>query len=159
MIRFSRKNIKLNVYLAAVMDLYKREVIGYSVSRNIDTELVCRALGNALHRKKKNETPIFHSDRGSLCSSDRYQAMLTQNKRRVEHEQSGISLWGQSDGKILCKSEKEYFYRREYATIQDVEKDVFYYIEVFYKRKRLHSSLGTMSPVAHRMKKMGQRAG
>ena len=85
-IRFSRKNIKLNVYLAAVMDLYKREVIGYSVSRNIDTELVCRALGNALHRKRKNETPIFHSDRGSQYSSDRYQAMLTQNKLRVEHE-------------------------------------------------------------------------
>ena len=67
-------------YLAAVMDLYNRKVIGYSVSRNIDTELICRALGNALHRKKKNETPIFHSDRGSQYSSNRYQAMLAQNK-------------------------------------------------------------------------------
>ena len=49
-------------------------------SRNIDTELVCRALGNALHRKRKNEAPIFHSDRGSQYSSNRYQAMLAQNK-------------------------------------------------------------------------------
>jgi transposase InsO family protein len=49
---------------------------------------------------------------------------------------------------------KEFFYRREYATIEDVEKDLFYYIEIFYNRKRLHSSLGYMSPVAYRMKEM-----
>ena len=54
---------------------------------------------------------------------------------------------------------KEYFYRREYAAIQDVERDLFYYIEVFYNRKRLHSSLGYMSPVAYRMKEMSQKAG
>ena len=60
---------------------------------------------------------------------------------------------------FFASLKKEYFYRREYATIQDVERDLFYYIEVFYNRKRLHSSLGYMSPVAYRMKKMGQRAG
>jgi putative transposase len=49
---------------------------------------------------------------------------------------------------------KEFFYRREYATIEDVEKDLFYYIEIFYNRKRLHSSLGYMSPAAYRMKEM-----
>ena len=53
----------------------------------------------------------------------------------------------------------KYFYRREYATIQDVEKDLFYYIEVFYNRKRLHRSPGYMSPAAYRMKKLGQKAG
>ena len=49
---------------------------------------------------------------------------------------------------------KEFFYRREYATIEDVEKDLFYYIEIFYNRKRLHSSLWYMSPAAYRMKEM-----
>ena len=53
---------------------------------------------------------------------------------------------------------KEYFYRREYATIDDVRRDLFYYIEIACNRKRLHSSLGYMSPVAYRIKQMGLSA-
>ena len=134
-------------------------MIGYSVSRNIDTELVCWALGNALHWKRKDETTIFHSDRGSQYSSNRYQAMLTQNKIMGSMSKAGYPYGGSPMESFFASLKKEYFYRREYATIQDVERDLFYYIEVFYNRKRLHSSLGTMSPVAYRMKKMGQRAG
>ena len=55
---------------------------------------------------------------------------------------------------FFASLKEEFFYRREYATIDDVERDLFYYIEVFYNRKRLHSSLGYMSPVAYRMKEM-----
>ena len=55
---------------------------------------------------------------------------------------------------FFASLKKEFFYRREYATIENVEKDLFYYIEIFYNRKRLHSSLGYMSPVAYRMKEM-----
>ena len=128
-------------------------------SRNIDTELVCRALGNALHRKKKNEAPIFHSDRGSQYSSNRYQAMLAQNKIKGRMSKAGYPYDNSPMVSFFASLKKEYFYRREYATIQDVERDLFYYIEVFYNRKRLHSNLGYMSPVAYRMKEMGQRAG
>ena len=147
------------VYLAAVMDLYNREVIGYSISRNIDTELACRALGNALPRKKKNETPVFHSDRGSQYSSNRYQMMLTQNKIKGSMSKAGCPYDNSPMESFFASLKKEYFYRQEYATIQDIERDLFYYIEVFYNRKRLHSSLGYMSPVAYRMKEMGQKAG
>ena len=56
---------------------------------------------------------------------------------------------------FFASLKKEYFYRREYATIDEVRKDLFYYIEVFYNRKRLHSSLGYMSLVAYRLKNMG----
>ncbi len=147
------------VYLAAVMDLYNREVIGYSICRNIDTELACRALGNALPRKKKNETPVFHSDRGSQYSSNRYQMMLTQNKIKGSMSKAGCPYDNSPMESFFASLKKEYFYRREYATIQDIERDLFYYIEVFYNRKRLHSSLGYMSPVAYRMKEMGQKAG
>jgi transposase InsO family protein len=66
-------------------------------------------------------------------------------------------------GKICMESffaslKKEYFYRREYDTIDNVKNDLFYYIEIFYNRKRLHSSLGYMSPVAYRIKQMGLSA-
>jgi len=54
---------------------------------------------------------------------------------------------------------EQYFSGKEYATIKDVENDLFYYIEIFYNRKRLHSSLGYMSPVAYRLKRMGLKAG
>ena len=59
---------------------------------------------------------------------------------------------------FFASLKKEYFYRREYATIEDVRRDLFYYIEIFYNKKRLHSSLGYMSPAAYRLKTLGLRA-
>jgi transposase InsO family protein len=60
---------------------------------------------------------------------------------------------------FFASLKKEYFYRHKYETIDEVERDLFYYIEIFYNRKRLHSSLGYMSPVAYRMKEAGLSAG
>jgi len=80
-------------------------------------ELICRALGNALHRKKKNETPIFHSDRGSQYSSNRYQAMLAQNKIMGSMSKAGYPYGGSPMESFFASLKKEYFYRREYATI------------------------------------------
>ena len=57
---------------------------------------------------------------------------------------------------FFASLKKEYFSRREYATMEAVEKDLFYYIEIFYNRKRLHSTLGYMSPVAYRIKNEGK---
>ena len=67
------------VYLAAVLDLKNKEVIGYEVSRNIDSELCKRALSNALALRGKHEGLIFHSDRGSQHSSRAYKRMLQEN--------------------------------------------------------------------------------
>jgi len=67
------------VYLAVVMDLYNREIIGYTVSKNINTELVKRALGNALPRNEQGNKILFHSDRGTQYSSVDYSRMLAEN--------------------------------------------------------------------------------
>ena len=67
------------VYLAAVIDLYNREVIGYALSKNIDTELVKQALGNAIGRQGVKEGLLFHSDRGSQYASKGYEKMLKEN--------------------------------------------------------------------------------
>lgn len=67
------------VYLAAVIDLYNREIIGYAVSKKIDTELVEQALGNAIGRSKVAEGLVFHSDRGSQYASRGYQKMLAEH--------------------------------------------------------------------------------
>ena len=58
---------------------------------------------------------------------------------------------------FFASMKKEYFSRREYATMEAVEKDLYYYIEIFYNRKRLHSTLGYMSPVAYRLKNAGKK--
>ena len=64
------------VYLAIIMDLFNREIIGYAMSKQINTELVKRALGNAIGRRGVQEGLIFHSDRGSQYASRGYQSML-----------------------------------------------------------------------------------
>ena len=147
------------VYLAAVIDLFNREVIGYEVSRNINTELACGALGNALLRRgKRSEALVFHSDRGCQYSSQRYQKMLSENGIEGSMSKAGCPYDNSCMESFFASLKKEYFYRREYATIDDVRRDLFYYIEIFYNRKRLHSSLGYMSPVAYRIKQMGLSA-
>ncbi len=115
--------------------------------------------GNALHLKKKDEIPIFHSDRGSLCSGNRYQAVPVQNKIQGSMSKAGYLHDNSTMESFFASMKKEYFFRREYATLQEIEKELFCCIKVFCNRKRLHSSLGCMSPVAYRMKEMGQRVG
>ena len=147
------------VYLAAVIDLYNREVIGYEVSKSIDTELVCRALSNALLRREKCADPlVFHSDRGCQYSSRRYQSMLSEHNIQGSMSKAGCPYDNSCMESFFASLKKEYFYRREYATIDNVRRDLFYYIEIFYNRKRLHSSLGYMSTVAYRLKGIGLTA-
>lgn len=147
------------VYLAAVMDLYNREIIGYSVSRSIDTDLACNALGNALVKRTEPQKPlIIHSDRGCQYSSVKYQKMLSENNIKGSMSKAGCPYDNSMMESFFASLKKEYYYRREYDTIRDVERDIFYYIEIFYNRKRLHSSLGYMSPVAYRLKKMEAKA-
>ncbi len=147
------------VYLATVMDLYNREIIGYYVSRQMDSEIVCRALDRALQkRENKEKTLIFHSDRSCQYCSKRYQAMLSENNIQGSMSKAGCPYDNSCMESFYASLKKEYYYRREYATIEEIEMDLFYYIEIFYNRKRLHSSLGYMSPVAYRLKGMGLTA-
>ena len=98
---------------------------------------------------------VFHSDRGCQYKSKRYQAMLSEHNIEGRMSKAGCPYDNSCMESFFASLKKEYFYRREYATINKGRKDLFYYIEVFYNRKRLHSSLGYMSPVAYRLKNMG----
>ncbi len=146
------------VYFAAVMDLYNREVIGYAVSRTIDAELVCCALKNAITR---NGTPVelmFHSDRRSQYSSKRYQSILNENHITGSMSRLGCPYDNSCMKSFFASMKKEYISRKEYATIDEVKQDIFYYVEIFYNRKRLHSALGYLSPVAYRLKNLKKTA-
>jgi transposase InsO family protein len=136
------------IYLATVMDLYSRRIVGWSVSAKNDTALVSRALENA-HQTRGQLRPgiIHHSDRGSTYASDTYQRQLSQ---------LGMKSSMSAKGNCYDNAAMESFYGRfKTSTIQDqvladeeaVRATVFEYIEPFYNRYRKHSSLGYRSPV------------
>lgn len=134
------------VYLAVVLDLFNKEIVGWALSRRPDTELTIRAMTHALVRRKKPKGVLFHSDRGCQYSSKRYQRYLE------EHHISGsMSRKGNPFDNACCESffatlKKEWIYFKRYAGLEGAEASVFEYIEVFYNRKRMHSSLGYLSP-------------
>ena len=140
------------VYLAAVLDLKNKEVIGYEIGKNIDSDLSMSALGNAIATRGKHKGLIFHSDRGTQYSSNKYKAMLKKNGIVSSMSAPGCPYDNSCMESFFASLKKELIYRKKYATIDEVKTDVFRYIELFYNRKRLHSSLGYMSPVEYRLK-------
>ena len=140
------------VYLSVVIDLFNREVIGYSLSKKIDTELVKRSLGNALSRKGDIKGLTFHSDRGCQYSSVGFSKMLEDNCIRGSMSKAGCPFDNSCVESFFATTKKECIYRKNYDTMEEVEMDMFRYIELFYNRKRIHSTLGYLSPVEYRIR-------
>ena len=140
------------VYLAAVIDLYNREVIGYQLGRNIDAELAMNAMGNALALRGLHEGLVFHSDRGVQYSSKKYRKLLEDNGVTASMSAPGCPYDNSCMESFFASLKKELIYRKKYSTMEEVETDIFEYIEMFYNRKRLHSTLGYVSPVTYRLR-------
>jgi len=145
------------VYLAVVMDLYNREIIGYSVSKTINTELVKRALSNSLTRRNVLEREIiFHSDRGTQYSSNDYHKMMKEFNIKGSMSRAGCPYDNSCVEGFFATLKKECIYKNKYDTMEKVERDLFEYIELFYNRKRLHATLGYLSPVQYRIQTNGE---
>ena len=122
------------------------------LGKNIDSELPMRVLGNAIALRGKHKGLIFHSDRGSQYSSKKYKAMLNENGIRGSMSAPGCPYDNSCVESFFASLKKELTNQKKYDTIEEDKTDVFRYIELFYNRKRLHSSLGYMSPVEYRPK-------
>ena len=129
-----------------------REIIGYSLSKRIDAELAKRALSNALARNSDVSGLIFHSDRGCQYSSRSYRDMLEQYGILSSMSRPGCPYDNSCAESFFATIKKECIYRRKYVTLEEVKADVFEYVELFYNRKRMHASLGYLSPVEYRLK-------
>ena len=138
-------------YLAAVLDLNNKEVIGSEIIKNIDSELSVNALGNAIALRGKHKGLIFHSDRGSQYSSKKYKAMLNENGITGSMSAPGCPYDNSCVESFFASLKKELTYRRKYDLIEEVKTDVFRYIELFHNRKRLKDSFGYMSPADYRL--------
>jgi putative transposase len=135
------------LYLAAVLDLYSRRLIGWAMSRSNDTELVLGALRMALGRWSPGAGTLHHSDRGQPYASVRYREMLD-----AQHLTPSMSGTGNCYDNAPMESffgtlKAELIHRRRYRSRDEARLDIVEYIEGFYNAKRRHSALGYRSPL------------
>lgn len=137
------------LYLATVIDLYSRMIIGWSMGTSLQTKLIEDALQMALWKRKlfKGKGLIHHSDRGSQYCSEAYQAMLNQHGIICSMSSSGNCYDNAVMESFYHTLKVEMLYGQIYLTREQAKQAIFDYIEVFYNRQRLHSSLGYQSPM------------
>jgi len=135
------------LYLAVVMDLYSRRIIGWSMSRRINRHLVLNALSMALGQRRPGQNLIHHSDRGVQYLSDDFQALLRQHGITCSMSDKGSCYDNAVVESFFASLKRERINRRKYRTRDEARADVFDYIERFYNRKRRHGTIGNISPV------------
>jgi transposase InsO family protein len=143
------------LYLATVIDLGSRRVVGWSMADHMRAELICDALGMAIEHRRPGEGLIFHSDRGSQYTSEEFDSLCKGNAVK-----QSMSRPGQCWDNAVCESwfaalKNEVIYRNTYPTRKQARRDIFEYIEVFYNRQRRHSSLNYLSPAAYEAARRG----
>lgn len=140
------------LYLAVIIDLYSRAVIGWSMSTRMTADLVCDALKMALWRRGFPCQVIVHSDRGSqYCSSD-YRKLITRYRLKQSMSRKG-NCWDNACVESFFHSLKvEALYDEPMMDREAMKQAVFEYIEVDYNRKRRHSALGYISPINYEMR-------
>jgi len=134
------------LYLAFVIDLYCRGIMGLSMAARITDELTQNALKQALVRRNPPEGLIHHSDRGSQYSSGEYQELLKTNKIIPSMSRKG-DCWDNAISESFIHTLKvEKIKRSKFQTREEAKREIFKYIEMYYNCKRMHSSLDYVSP-------------
>ncbi len=135
------------LYVAAIMDLYSRRIVGWAMAATMHRDLVLKALDMAVADRRPGEGLVHHSDRGSQYASDDYrQAMIaygmiaSMSRRACCYDNAAAeSFWHTLKNELI--------HRRDFQTRAEAQQAIFEYIEVFYNRIRRHSSIGNVSPV------------
>lgn len=137
------------LYLAAVMDIYSRKVVGWQLDKTLSSELVEIAFSNALLNRKIKRGIIFHSDQGIQYASESFRKMLRKNGFLQSMSRKG-NCWDNAITETFFHTLKtELTNRIKYKTREEARVSIFEYIEIFYNRKRLHSAIGYCSPVEY----------
>lgn len=145
------------LYVASVMDLFSRKIVGLNMRDRLETELVTGALKQALYRRAPKEGLMHHSDRGSQYTSGEFKELT---------QRHGIYLSMSAKGHCYDNAVAESFFHtlkteethlKRYRTREEAKLGIFEYVEVFYNRERLHSTLGYVSPEDFEKACEGQR--
>jgi len=135
------------LYLALVMDLYSRRIVGWAMSDSLERQLVINALQMALITRRPPPGLLHHSDRGSQYASEEYQRLLTQHQLRCSMSRAGNCYDNAPMESFFGTLKTELIHHRHYATRAEARTDIFEFIELFYNRFRRHSALAFQSPV------------
>ena len=135
------------LYLAVVIDLFNREVVGWAMKERMSADIVTDALTMAWFRRRPEPGLVHHSDRGSQYASGVFQALLARYAMICSMSRKG-NCWDNAPTESFFNSLKnERVHGQRYRTRDEAKADVFAYIEAFYNRTRRHSTLGFRSPV------------
>jgi transposase InsO family protein len=136
------------LYLAVVMDLFSRKIVGWNMSRSMKSDLVSEALKMALKTRRPNEHLLHHSDRGVQYACQHYRALLSRRKITVSMSRRGNCYDNAVAESFFGTLKSEHVHHHHYKNPEEAQASVFEWIEVFYNRQRRHSSLGYLSPEA-----------
>lgn len=135
------------LYVAAVIDLFSRRVVGWSMSDTMAAQLVTDALIMAIWRRGKPDALLHHSDQGSQYTSEQFQRLMADNGVTCSMSRSG-NVWDNAAMESFFSSLKtERIGKKVYRTRGQAKADVFDYVECFYNPTRRHSTLGYLSPI------------
>ncbi len=135
------------LYLAVVMDLFSRAIVGWSMNRRMTQHLVCDALTMALFRRGFPKGTIIHSDRGSQYCSKRYQRLITNNGLRCSMGRRATCYDNAVTESFFHTLKVELVHRERYMTRRIAKTSIFEYIETYYNRQRKHSAIGHRIPM------------
>jgi putative transposase len=134
------------LYLAIVMDLFSRTIVGWSMAERMTRQLTMDALTLAAKRRNPPRGLLHHSDRGSQYASDDYQALLTKHGMVCSMSRTG-NCWDNAPAESFFGIlKRELIFHKRYLSRSQARQSIFDYIERFYNRRRIHSSLGYLTP-------------
>jgi putative transposase len=137
------------LYLAVMIDLYSRTVVGWSMGKNNNAQLVQDALTMALWRRGQKDGIIVHSDQGSTYASNSYQQLLKDHNLVCSMSRKGECLDNAVAESFFGTLKTEWVDDQDYLTHDQAKQDLFEYIDVFYNRQRRHSYVGYLSPMEY----------
>ena len=133
-------------YLAVVMDLYSRKVIGWALDSHMRESLIIEAFNMAISLRKLKKNALIHSDRGVQYRGNKYQQILLDNNIQCSMSRKGNCWDNAAMEAFFGRLKVELIYAENYKTIDKAQAGIFEYIELFYNRVRRHSAIGYMSP-------------
>ncbi len=135
------------LYLAVFIDVFSRQVVGWSMSKRINKQLVCDALLMSLWRRGFPKGVIVHTDRGSQYCSGQYQQLLNDNGLTCSMSGKGCCYDNAVAESFFHSLKVESLYDYSFSDREHAKKVIFEYIEIYYNQQRLHSSIGYKTPV------------
>ena len=134
------------MYLAIVMDLFSRRIVGWHIDKRMTTDLVCKAFMKAYNLRQPNKGCVFHSDRGSQYTSKRYRKLLKDFDMRASMGDVGACWDNAVVERFFGSLKHDWILKVHQPTRAHMEKDVAAYMR-YYNLERLHSSNGDLSPI------------